>query len=279
MEQITLIVSPSSIGTIQACARKYEYYKIRNIGTDGPKDEKLERGDLIHQVLDNYFSSKIADPEFPHEAAIEKAIEFGRYTSLEMNLEIEAIEFFLNVARNWLEYQHVHYFWKPLYSEAPFSILFYEDEGLKILLEGKIDLVIQLIKQPEIIAWTDHKTMAASKTLTPLSNQFLAYAYAFKDLTHHGFVNEIGIQKKEQKFKIQPLFYGDEVLTEWRENVIYHCKLMEGYIRAGFFPMNHNSCWLCQFQSICSQPPNLREKAIEMQYVQMKPHDLFEVKG
>lgn len=279
-DKLELIISPSSLNLLESCARHYQYSKIMNLGKDGPKDEKLERGDLIHQVLDFYFKGKIDGKS--HEEMLEPAIDFGRFIANGMDLEVEATEYFLATAREWLEFHVVHYFWKPLHSESPFSLLFYEDDSLRILLEGKIDLIIQLERQPEITAWTDHKSREKTVQDSPLENQFMAYAYAFRDITHHGFVNEIGLQKSkgpEDKFKIHPLTFNEANLEEWRETTIYHCKLLESYIRLNHFPMNHASCKFCEFREVCKEPPNLRERMIEAKFIQKPEHDLFGVKS
>lgn len=272
MEQLTIVISPSSLNNLQACARKYEYNKIRGLGVIGPKDEKLERGDLIHQVCDFYYRGIIAGGV--HEELKDKAIDFGRSVAVNMDLDIEAAEYFLNTARDYLDYQQT-YNWKPLYSEEPFSLLFYEDLTLKILLEGKLDLIIEFDGKT---VWVDHKTQEKSSEPSPLENQFQAYAYAFRDLTDRGFINQIGLQKTlppDRKFKLKLLTFKEANLDEWRENVIYHVKLLEGYIRAGFFPMNNASCKFCQYRDICKEPPNLRERMVEARYIQMAPHDLF----
>lgn len=308
MEQITIVISPNSLNVLQTCARKYEYYKIRHLGQVGPKDEKLERGDLIHQVLDFYYrciirggfeipihleTCEVHDPmmEGPcscnragkgivkaeHGVYVEKAIEFGRYVASSMDLEIEASEYFLNAARDYLDYQQC-YNWKPLHSEEPFSIIFYEDETLRIVFEGKIDLIIEFMMNVTQMAWVDHKSIEKSYEPTPLDNQFMGYAYAFKEIATKGFVNQVGLQKTlppEKKFKPKLITYQDTTLTEWRETVIYHVKLLEGYIRRNYFPMNHSACKFCGYKDICKEPPNLRERMIEAKYVQMAPHDLF----
>ncbi len=289
MDQITIVISPNSLNVLQTCARKYEYYKIRHLGMTGPKDEKLERGDLIHQVLDYYYRcvirggwiEKVGEVETiiegQHGNYVEKAIDFGRYIAASMDLEIEATEYFLTTARDYLDFQ-LTFNWKPLHSEEPFSVLFYEDETLRIIFEGKIDLIVEFMMNVTQIAWVDHKTLEKSYDPIPLDNQFMGYAHSFKELATKGFVNQVGLQKTllpEKKFKPRLMTFNDSILEEWRETVIYHVKLLEGYIRANYFPMNHSACRFCQYKDICKEPPNLRERMIDAKYVQMAPHDLF----
>jgi hypothetical protein len=274
IEQIELIISASSLSVLEACGRKFEYYKIRHLGMPGPKDEKLERGDLIHRVCDFYYKGIIAGQV--HEEAKNLAIDHGRYEAISMDLEIEAVEYFLNITRDYLDYANEHYHWKPLYSEEPFSLVLFEDDGLKILLEGKIDLVIEMLEGQQ--PWVDHKSSEKSWEPTPLDNQFLSYGYAFRETCNFGLVNQIGLQKtlpSEKKFKLKPVYFNDSILDEWRDNTIFHCKMAEKFIRSNFFPMNHSSCRFCQFKEICKEPTNLREHAIELKYEQRAPHDLF----
>lgn len=274
-DKFTIIISANSLNELQRCAKNYEYYKIRHLGQVGPKDEKLERGDLIHQVLDFFYKAIIAKGGYDEH--IEDSITFGRYVATTMDLEIEATEYFLSTCRDYLHYSK-SYNWTPLHSEQPFSLVLFEDEELRIILEGKIDLIFSIPNGT--IFWADHKSVEKSSEPSPLANQFMGYGYAFKDITRFGMVNQVGLQKTlppEKKFKTYTLTYDikGELLEEWREETIFAVKQLHQYIKMDYFPRNHASCMFCRYKKICEKPPNLREEMIASAYTESKPFDLF----
>lgn len=270
----TIIVSASSLNVIDTCKKKYEYYKIRGLGTSGPKNEKLERGDLIHQIADVFYKGMINGSE-DRGTCIQKALDHGRFISAtELDLEIEAVEYYIDVMQNYFEVE-ADFGWKPLYSEEPFSVILFEDETLRVLLEGKIDLVVEVIQSGQKIV-IDHKSKEKTSTPSEIENQFQTYGFAFRDVTNMVMVNQIGLHKnREKRFRHFPMTFHDSVLAEWERDTVFKIKELYWFIKNDYFPRSYQSCSYCEFERICREPVNLRERMIEAHYEQSKPFDLF----
>lgn len=65
-------------------------------------------------------------------------------------------------------------------------------------------------------------------------------------------------------------------LAEWLADLRYWLDAAERYAEADYFPMNDTSCDKfggCKFRSICSKSPQVREKFLRSDYVQLKEED------
>jgi hypothetical protein len=145
--------------------------------------------------------------------------------------------------------------------EQAFAYVLYEDDVVRIIITGKIDL---LVNKPGLGSGSDykslpidHKTFRRDFPVLRLSNQFMNYCFATK--SNFLLVNRIGLQKTltpEQRFKRIPLSYDPIMLEEWKQNVVNI--ILQQYLACvteDAWPMNLTSCLkfnrLCEYYDIC----------------------------
>lgn len=274
----TIIMSGSSTNAIQSCATKDNYENVMLL-RPLVSAEVLDRGTLMHKVLEVYYKfirSSLPDP-------VNAAIIAGRKLAVELDLEITSSE---EVISHFIKY--VEYWkgdgWIPVFVEESFSVVLYEDETLRILYEGTIDLVVDNVQSYRLVV--DHKTGSRNKLPLGLSNQFRGYALALENDTIT--INKVLFYKTEHKpeeiFRRYPISYTSRQLEEYRQNTIhwamYRYELMKKKKENPDFllPMNLTSCdkyGKCIFVPICdSVPGDAREYTIGSKYkVIQESHD------
>lgn len=275
-DKTVLIVSSSSTNELETCPKKYQYYKIFNLGPFGKKSEKLERGNLFHQMADYYYKGIIAKRE-DWLTLVEEALLTGRVAATKMDLPPDKTEFALNKFRKYVENYRVEPNWIPLHSETPFSFKLYEDDEVTILYEGKIDLIVQdngIMRGKLLIV--DHKTSEKGYEPSILSNQTLSYLSL--GISDTFCINQVGFQKTKDPYHRYYLSAPPNVLEEWKRDTIYWVLQIYKHMKEDYFPRNYRACiWGCPFMDICKEHENMREGVIKFNYHQREAHDLFPV--
>lgn len=279
-----MIVSASSINTIQSCMRKFYYDKVLRL-SPFTKSVALEKGDLMHVLLENYYRARqemIVLKEGPAKLPfiVKQCIDTGRAHADSLQLSAEDSENIINYFKKYVAaYQHES--WIPLGIETPFSKILFESEelDLRVIVEGKLDLSVRE-KQTNKILLVDHKTASMNSKASPLSNQFMLYCWAFDNLT---FVrNSIVYVKDETKiFSRSILMYSPEQIHDWYLNTC--TVLIDAFlkIQKNIYPQNFTSCdkfGRCTFGNICEKASSDREYEIKTNYKVSDPHDIFAIK-
>lgn len=267
-EKDIFIISPSSLDTLEACMRRYFYTKIAHLAPR-EKDEALIRGDFTHEILENYYVGKRDfRPDNLHETLEWSAKRATERIDLDSSLAEICIEIFKDYALHYASQD-----WEILGVEAKFSRILFENEVVKILFEGKMDLVINVNSK---IIPVDHKTRARTERPNKLSNQYIGYAWALD--TNMVIENEIGFQgskKPYEKFKQAVLSYTAANIEEWHENAVYHALRAYELTKENFFPMSPAACKFCRYYEICETTPDARPYKIGRDYIENESYDLF----
>jgi len=276
MSQRHIKISPSGLNSIQSCFRQSYYSRV--LGYTDPndsQDEALVRGTIFHTVLEAYYKNIIAGKN-PIDNIRECIILFKEELSktkfdddLKSSLTTTLMEYFGH-------FQNDSY--KPIAVETPFSYELYEDENVKILLEGKIDLIMERTQGEEVIKYVlDHKSRGRTTTPSLLQNQFMAYALATG--IPNVIDNEIGVQKSlkpQDKFKRRILTYSTEQLDEFAEQAIAWTLMFDQAIQANHYIPNYSSCSYCIFNQVCSSAKEFRQEKLERFFVKRdKDFDIF----
>lgn len=284
----TLTLDSTILNTISLCERRTKYQFIDGI-QPSIKGEALERGDLMHKMLEIYEGLRcgLVSPESPTwrtlfeaqlDAPTEDILPFsilaGRYFATKMDLhpdEIEATIF------QFEEYQDFYKDdpWETLAVEEVGSKILYEDSEVRFIYTFKID---RLAKRDKIIAPWDYKTSKKRSETSSLSNQFIGYAWATD--SNYVIVDKIGFQKtlsREERFQRIFLSYDAERIEEWRQNAIKfawdYYELLNSPENAS---MNLTSCDKfggCIYRPICEKAPSAREWIISRDFVQGEKWD------
>jgi len=246
------------------------------------KAEALEKGDLMHKMLAHYYRGKkegLTKADKSHAILIAQAIAEGRKEALPMQLSImTAEEDIRQFKENILYWQRDG--WRILDVERSFSKVLYERpdtperEGLRILYEGIIDLVVEH-PSPHGIYVVDHKTSSRRAEARKLSNQFMGYCWALG--MNQVIVNKIGFQKTlsaSERFQRQFLSFERELIKEWVQQAVYWVHVLVGYIEQDYFPPNFTSCDKysgCIYEQVCSSIPQVRDFKLQSHYYQGDP--------
>jgi len=281
-----LTISATGLNRIQMCPRKYYYEDILRLAPLH-KAEALEKGDLMHQILECYYGDIItnikSESSYTPLQMIDRGIEVGRRASVDMDIPPQVS---MEVEKQFRDYV-LHYTnepWEPLGVEQKFSKVLYsrEDdgdyEGLTILSEGKIDLIARHRQMNKVFVW-DHKTGARRDTPSGLSNQFFNYAWA----TGHNnvIINKIGFQKTlkpAERFQRFIKSYPQACIDEWVNDQIFWCNQIDMFVKAGHFPTNFTSCDKyggCIFAEACEAHPEARIQHLKAKFM-VRKFDLFQ---
>lgn len=290
--QKILSIDATTLNAFQNCARKAKYSFIDNLRPP-EKEEALERGDLIHKMMEVYYSLQLKNFDFntevwkeiissgikapankKHEVIRDFSIQIGQYFSTKMDLGIEDIEESIFQFREYANY-YQHDSWCPLAVEEVGSKILFENEEYKFIYNFKIDLVAE---QGKIIAPFDHKTSRRRQEPSSLSNQFIGYCYGLG--MSNIVINKIGFQKSltpQQRFNRFILTIDDARINEWVENTVWWCARLVQAKENDNWPMNLTSCDKysgCIYSRLCESDPESRLYKIERDFKVDRPWDV-----
>lgn len=273
-----ITVSANSLN-LSACMRKYDYAKLRRRQTIETAPS-LDKGDLVHHMLEAYYTGKIKQRELglSHADLIDLAIQKGRKRATESDLNIPDAEQCVQTVKQYCIFYKEDP-WVPVAVESPFSYILYEDDEIRIVFEGKIDLTCTNPIQGNMRLVIDHKTGSRNSVPSGLSNQFMGYCVVSG--TKLAILNRIGFQKTlppEKKFVRHIIPYPQRVLDEWRSWTIWRARLIAACIEEEHFYPDFTKCDEysgCQFKDVCLAPPETRDDMLMRFFKRSKDHDLF----
>lgn len=268
---INVQVDSQIFSTFLSCPRKCDYIFNRHLVPLTGASKSIQKGLLSHIGLQTFWQARIDGNNY-HESctlAIDKVREESiKYSNLEGDdslLVLKTLVEFLkhNQSSSWI----------PLATEKVFRFIAYESFPLRIILTGRIDLIV---KTPQInILPIDNKSESERWFYSAMSNQFKIYALSCK--SNLVGVQRFGFQKTlepKDKFKMELISFDQDTLDEFREEILpYYCgKLIESQ-ETKYWPPNTSSCihghFACEFSDkynnggICSVSRLVREQKLE----------------
>ena len=272
--QVNLIIDSSVLNAFEKCPTLMKYQYIDNLRLKGAKAKALEKGDLLHIPLKHYYAKKKEGMEWS------EAVEFAKIKLLKYapKLSLEPKEV-TEVMTTFMSYCEFYQFerWEIVEIERPFRIIIYEDKDLRIILQGRIDLMVDT---GQIIAPVDHKSESRRSEAVANSNQFLAYCYAAK--SNNILINKIGFQSSlaaSEKYYRTLLSYEDDNLEEWRDETVFKVRELMGYAEVNWFPHRYASCQdkygKCVFHDVCHTHRAAREIRLMSQFEVTEPWSPF----
>jgi len=246
-------VDSQMLEAIQACPRLYKYKFIDNL-RPLKKSEYLDKGSLLHECLEIFYLSY----EEKYEERIKLAIAHGQKYSIGIALPIEDCNEVIFQFKEYAEHYKMDG-WKPLVIngiplvEHCFSVILHEDEEIKIIYSGKIDLIAETPVGKIIV---DHKSESRRSEPSTLTNQFIGYASALQ--IYSVWINKVGFQKtlsRNDRFRRIMKSYNPGWIEEWKIGVVQDIKDAVRTIQAGDFRGRFVSCdrytWGCDYKSLC----------------------------
>ena len=284
-EKLNLVLDATMLDTYQSCPCKFNYRFNHNKVTI-TKAKPLDRGTLVHNGLEYYFKALQSGSNWDNAKEAMKHAVLA--TSHESDLSAEDVnrsyEVLEETCNRW-KYRDLEF--EILAVEQSFSYVLHEDENFRLILMGKIDLLVnyhfngQTYERLPI----DHKTYERDFPVKRLTNQFCNYAYACG--SNYLFVNRIGFQtsiKPEIKHKFIPLSYDPVFLSQWRDNTVRIAKLFLDSTVNEDWPMNLTSCdkynRLCEYHGVCdSSGIEAKMWRLNSDYNTAEPWDVGSVLG
>ena len=286
--KVNIVMDMSIFDLFDLCAARYDYRHNHNKGVPmSKKSASLDKGGLAHEGLDVYFNG--IKNEVHYNDRMHAAINRMRVVSADVNLcnlddeditkVISAVEESCDFWRHEDEFLIIHDV------ERAFARVIYEDEYIRIIITGKIDIYLT---EPAVngneayvnIPW-DHKTYERDFEVSRLTNQFQNYADTVG--SQYLRVNRIGLQKTlppEDKFKRVRLSYDKDILDDWRRNVV-HVILHEYLtcVETGYWPMSFTSCYAwnrkCEYYDICNTSGSANKAwKLEQDFATVSPWDV-----
>lgn len=256
MPKLDIVLDATMEDTFLTCEQKYYLRFIRNKSTD-IKAAPLDRGDLVHIGLENYYDKLKGG--YHMDDCIEQMLLTVNIRSLESELPHEKITFLKQVL-----IENVH-FWREedkrleiLEIETPFAYTLFEDDYIRFIMIGKIDLLTNDRRHDYFNLPYDHKSYDRDYPINQISNQFTNYSYA----TRSGYlvVNRIGMQKTlkpAEKYKRELLSFSRQQYDKWVKNqrILAYRYLFSA--SENEWPMNTTSCdkfnRICEYQQLCRE--------------------------
>lgn len=289
-----IILDASKIDLFETCPARYNFRHNHNRGLPvSQKNKSLDLGSLGHEGLAVYYrmlsesahyndraqaclmkiQSLAADPEQSNSSPEE--------VSLLLRAVEENLDYWRSEDENTLEILQV---------EQPFAYVLFEDDAIRIIISGKIDLLTNYKPIGGRSSYNsmpvDHKTYSRDSLTLRKSNQFINYCAAVG--SNYLVVNRIGLQnpdaKKplsaEEKFKRLPLSYDPVYIQDWKDNLTK--MLLNEYltcVATDSWPEKPTSCnkfnRTCEYYSICdSSGEGAKKFKLENNYVEVEEWDV-----
>lgn len=290
----TIILDASKIDLFETCPCKYNYrYNLKKALPIINKNKSLDLGTLAHEGLAVYF--KLLSEGIKYEerikAAMFKISEIAADPMLS-NSNPDEVDRLKNAVESSCDY------WRAedencleiLGIEEPFAYVIYEDEMVRIIISGKIDLRVNYHGVGQQSSYNnlplDHKTFSRDSTILRKSNQFINYCNVVDSM--YLMVNRIGLhdpfaknpKPPQEKFLRIPLSYDPIYIREWKENLTK--MLLNEYltcVATDTWPEKPTSCnkfnRLCEFYQVCdSSGKEAKAFKLESQYIDAPEWDV-----
>lgn len=291
-EQKVIAIDSQWLNNIQACFYKTKLVFLERMQPTS-KAEPLERGSLMHDMLEVYYELKgprkfatkvwkdLRESGIPVNSIMlapttlgnqeQLYIEFARqvayWSAAQKDLSGDIVDETIYQFKEYCQF-YKNDPWIALAVEEVGSKVIYEDEFLKIIYNFKVDMVAQ---NGQMVAPFDHKTGARRSEPTSLSNQFIGYCFGLG--LSNIVINKIGFQKTlkpVERFQRFPLSISRERIIEWLTNTIWWVKLWVKASEDNYYPKDFTSCDKysgCIFRKICETDPDAREWKMERDFV------------
>lgn len=266
-DKLNIVLDMSSFDLFTTCAQRYDYrHNHLKAEPIDKKSKALDLGGLAHEGFEVYYKLLRDGQNYQdrmHEAL--KRINFFASNPEQCNLEENEIQLILRAVEQSCDYwrfedEQMEF----LEIERAFAYILYEDDYIRIVITGKIDLLVNI---PPIGRRTgrrnhpmDHKTFQRDFEVPELSNQFQNYCVATEsyDLT----VNRVGLYaassklKPEDKFQRPIVSYDRDLLNQWKRNTTnIILKRYLSCVETNEWEMDFTSCFKynrrCEYYEIC----------------------------
>lgn len=287
--KINIVLDASKIDLFETCPARYNFRHNHNKTLPMiHKAKALDLGSLAHAGEEVYFKLLALGVHYDDRisAALNKIRELSSNPD-ESNLDTEEVAPLLSAIEQSCDY------WRAedenclevLEVEQAFAYVLYEDDTVRIIISGKIDLLVNFHGLGRNASYErlpiDHKTFSRDSQVLRKTNQFINYCNAVD--SNYLVVNRIGLAKTtktEDKFRRIPLSYDPIYIKDWKDNLT--SMLMNEYlicVAEGSWPEKPTSCLkfnrLCEYYDICdSSGKDVKISKLESNYIDAPEWDV-----
>lgn len=258
MPKVNITLDATMLDTFQSCECKFNYRFNHNKVTT-QLAPALDKGVLVHEGLEHYYHALKDKVEYKERVErLEVAVKSRWAESSE--LDETGFMRIITVLREHCErWRYTDEQFEILAVESPFAYVLHEDENLRLIMIGKMDLVVNWQDGSTYYERLpiDHKSYERDRPYTRKSNQFSNYAKATD--SPYLIVNKIGFQtsiKPDIKHKRNVLSYDPLFLDQWKRNTVEWAYRYLECVNTGSWPMNLTSCdkWnrMCEYEEVCN---------------------------
>lgn len=295
-----IILDATILSTLMSCARLADFRFNLNMVSLGGKSPSLEKGSIIHKVMETYYGHIIKG--FNRDQSIGQAMSAGKLYAMGctcagfipseenplpeckhkpdeypgVQLDTKDVQWVMDTCMEYFDYYKSDH-WIPLVVEETKGEQVYEDDEIRIMWKAKLDLVVDTNQG---IYPVDHKSMQSRRPTLSLNNQFMGQCIIMK--TRGMIVNKIGLQtslKPADKFQRVLVPYSIDRLLEWQSTILpYYAKLLLMYTNDGYWPPNFTHCEnkysICEFKEVCESNRDMREEELKNNFIVGKGWDV-----
>ncbi len=308
-ETTVVRINSSSLGIILSCMRKAHYVLDRQLKSMS-ESPALSYGTAIHKGLEVFYSHPCRERSIPTgfkensdlmahgqpapsdhflykavQAFVESAAPLKALPDIDKRSVSTGVWLLQNYFATYINDPYeVYCDAQGPVTERTAEVVLWEEPGLRIILFGTIDVVLQNKASGQILP-TDHKTtsVVGSEFFNRLkpNHQYTGYLVIAQQVlglqTNEFLVN--GLQVKARPltsrgsgphFTRQPTSRSEHDIIEFKQTVVWSVKNYLNSKASGIWPLGHvDACtqWGgCQFSEVCQAPSNLRENMIEAKF-------------
>lgn len=291
------------LSSLMSCARLTDFRFNHLWISQGGKSNSLEVGSIVHTGLETYYKKRIEGiqhnsavgygmasaelyvkgcPTCTNHEGSEKPIcghQVDQYPGVQntpmdnsSNPSRTGWRWALETLEQYFDY-YKNDIWTPLEVEKVLSKILYEDDNIRVLWKGKLDIVMDTGMG---IYPVDTKTMKQRRDIISLNNQFIGQCLLLEKRSM--WINKIGFQttlKPEDKFTRSQVNYTADRLLEWQSEILpYWAYQLDSYNETGYWPPNFTHCenkyGPCIYQQVCENNRNMREDTFRLYYMKGK---------
>jgi hypothetical protein len=292
-DKVNIILDMSMWDLFELCKARYHYrHGLNRAVPITKKSQSLDAGSVAHEGLDVYFNG--IKKNLHYNDRMQQTLMKMRQISSDpdlCNLDLEEVNRVMKAVEESCDFwRHEDEYFEVLEVERAFAYVLYEDDYVRIIISGKIDLLINKAGIGNNATYkmmpVDHKTFSRDFEVPRLSNQFMNYCTATNSLFL--LVNRIGLHdpdaKKpkpaEERFQRVILSYDADVLNQFKRNLT--SGILTEYLTCvseNQWRMNFTSCYSyhrkCEYYEICETAnEEERNRKLTSDFILASPWDV-----
>lgn len=274
LKKFCLNMDSTEISSFRHCPHEWMLSYRRNLQRRRRKTEGMDKGTVIHSLLDPYYFS-IGSGQNKQDSQ-KYAIDTFKKDAREWKLDREQIFFLITRFSQYCAIYSGNDFIPIVKNGKPaveigFSLPLVDNDQFLFVLEGRIDAIV---KQQGLIFFVDHKSQSREYEIYDFSIQFMNYSLACG--LNRGMINYVGLQKDlkpDEHIRRTPLFFPPNILQRWYKCLVAtffqaaHALLTTSFEQRWEHCGNDGFGRFCQFTKLCEETnQNTREALIQVEY-------------